>query len=400
MRELEAVLERARQAPFYRARLAAAKASAWGSIPLTHKDDLRAAYPLGMLAVPLAEVASYHESSGTSGTPTASAFTENDWDDIASRFSRNAVGLRQGDVVFVKTPYSMVTTAHQMHRAARACGATVVPADNRSSVMPYARVIRLLRALPITVPWCLPTEALLWAEAARQAGLDPAGDFPHLRAFCVAGEALTPERRRRISEEWGGIPVREDYGSTETGSLGGECAHGRMHLWSDRIFFEVVDGILVVTPLFREAMPLVRYVTGDEAEVAFAHDCPCGSEHPTVRIKGRTGSGFSLAGKRFSASDVEACVYALPRPLGANFWRAQLRGAALHVEIAAAPGAAAAAVRGLEALAAERLGVPVLVRAVALGSLVPPRLFEEEAPFQKPRFVFQEHEDWDQAIIY
>src|SRR5205823_2859473 len=100
-------------------------------------------------------------------------FTEADWEDIVSRFLRSDVGLGEGDVVMVKTPYALVTTAHQMQRAARAAGATVVPADNRSRQMPYTRVVRLLRDLPVSVSWSLPTEVLIWAYVARQMGLSP-----------------------------------------------------------------------------------------------------------------------------------------------------------------------------------------------------------------------------------
>lgn len=399
-KSLEDVLSRARSAPFYRERLADADAGNWERIPLTTKDDLRAAYPFGLLAVPLSAVATYHESSGTSGLPTASAFTDADWDDIAGRFARNAVNLRPGDMVLVKTPYAMVTTAHQMHRAARLCGATVVPADNRSSVMPYARVVRLLSALPITVAWCLPTEALLWAEAARRAGLNPAKDFPDLRAFCVAGEPLALAKRRRISDEWGGVPVFEDYGSTETGSLGGECTQGRLHLWSDRIHFEVVDGGLVVTPLFREAMPLVRYATGDDVELETSHDCPCGSPFPTARVRGRAGADFRCGNRAFSATEIETQVYSLPVHHGVLFYRAQVRGDTLHVEVAARPATSHVTVATLTTLISERLGLPAVVRVVATETLVSERLFTEEVPFQKPRFVFHEHEDWNQAITY
>src|SRR5829696_3782575 len=80
------VLARARRTPFYRDRLAAT--GAWHSVPLTTKDDLRAGYPFGMLAVSPHDIASYHETTGTTGDATASLFTERDWTDVASRCAR------------------------------------------------------------------------------------------------------------------------------------------------------------------------------------------------------------------------------------------------------------------------------------------------------------------------
>src|SRR3954468_11225892 len=98
--ELLDVLELARQSPFYsqrlpstalvsswRERLANPSAAAtfgeefWQEIRPTTKADLRDAYPFGLLAVPRSELATYHESSGTTGTATASYFTDADWDD-------------------------------------------------------------------------------------------------------------------------------------------------------------------------------------------------------------------------------------------------------------------------------------------------------------------------------
>jgi phenylacetate-CoA ligase len=406
---LDQVLHVARRAPFSAERLARARASEWFDVPFLTKEDMRAAYPFGLLAAPRSQIASYHESTGTSGEPTASYFTEGDWEDVASRFCRNAMNLAPGDAVLVKTPYAMATTAHQMHRAARRAGAMVVPADNRSTVMSYPRVLRLLRDVPVTVAWCMPTEALLWAEAARRTGAGPSRDFPSLRAFVVAGEPSSFEKRRRIAELWN-ARVFEDYGSTETGSLAGECEHGALHLWADRFYFELRDsetgavsregrGELVVTSLFREAMPLVRYLLGDIVDLSHA-PCPCGAGGPTVRVCGRAMTAFEVSGQRLFPVDVEAAVYALPKQRGVLFYRAQCRARALHVEFEVNRSEAAAAQRELTEAITVRAGVRAEVRAVPTGHLVPDALFAPAIPFAKPRFVFAEHEDWSKAIAY
>lgn len=405
------VLAAARKAPFYEPRLPRPRRlddDSWQAVPLTRKCDLRAAYPFGMLAVERTRLATYHESSGTSGEPTASYFTDADWDDVTSRFLRNAVGLGPDDTVLVKTPYSMVTTAHQMHRAARSRGALVVPADNRSSNMSYARVVRLLKDLPITVSWCLPTEVMLWEAAARLAGLDPRRDFPALRAFLVAGESLSPARQRRLSDLWGNKRVLQDYGSTETGSLGGECTAGKLHLWSDRVYAEVLDaktgrttpfgtGQLVVTTLQREAMPLVRYLLEDQVRIA-AEPCACGSPHPTIAVFGRAGDLASVQGIAFYPIQLEDCVFSLPMEHGVTFWRARHGGEALAIEIDAAPGHAGAAAEELTRLILLRLGVKASVRTVA--GLVPHAALAKVSSFGKPRYVFRSHEDWRDGLGY
>ncbi|MGH8918227.1 MAG: phenylacetate--CoA ligase family protein, partial [Actinomycetes bacterium] len=272
-RQLASSLSWAARSPFYRDRFRSAAAprtlADLADQPLTSKQDLRDAYPFGLLAVGKERLATYHESSGTAGSPTASYYTDEDWRDLAERFARKSIGILPTDTFLVRTPYALLLTGHLAHAAGRLAGATVVPGDNRSLAMPYSRVVRVLRDLGITITWSVPTECLIWAAAARAAGLDPRADFPTLRGLFVGGEPLTTARRRRISQLWG-VPVVEEYGSTETGSLAGECAAGRLHLWADRVIFEVYDprtgrvtqdgrGQLVATTLYREAMPLIRY---------------------------------------------------------------------------------------------------------------------------------------------
>ncbi|GAA1186084.1 hypothetical protein GCM10009654_49560 [Streptomyces hebeiensis] len=413
-RALPAALARARTSPFLAPRLRGLPASPafadLARLPLTTKEDLRDAHPFGMLAVDRTELASYHESSGTSGTPTPSYFTDADWYDITTRFVRSAVALGAADTVMVRTPYAMLTTAHQAHQAARLRGATVVPADNRSLVTPYARVVRTLRDLAVTVAWCLPSEVLLWAAAARAAGLDPARDFPALRGFLVAGEPLTEARRTRLTELWGGVPVRQDYGSTETGSLAGECPEGRLHLWADRFVAEVYDpasgrrsrhgrGRLVLTTLFREAMPLVRYDLEDTVEVS-PEECGCGWRLPVIRVLGRTAGGLPVAGTRVAPHDLERLVFELPARHGVLFWRARARTDLLEIEIEVTERHRAEATEALRTAARARLGVPCEVRGVPEGTVVPLDTLTRGHEFVKPKSLFGPGEDWDKALIY
>jgi phenylacetate-CoA ligase len=393
---LPAVLAAAERSPFYRRRGVAPLPEQ----PLTTKQDLRAAYPFGLLACDRADLATYHESSGSSGEPTASYYTESDWLDLAERFARKWTGITAADTMMVRTPYALMITGHLAHAAARLHGATVVPADNRSLATPYSRVVRLLHDLGVTLTWSLPTDTLLWAAAARVGGYR---DFPALRALYVGGEPVGPARKARIGRIWG-APVVEEYGATETGSLAGECEHGTMHLWADRAVFEVQDpdtgelrpdgrGRLVVTPLFREAMPLLRYAIEDEVEVSYG-ECPCDWHLPAVRVLGRAGAALTQL-------DVEELVFALPDDFEVWFWRARVDGARLQVEIEVADRWRHAARATLTA--ALRTALPHLephVVPVPPGGLVPHRLLTATAEVMKPRGLFGPGEDWDRALQY
>jgi phenylacetate-CoA ligase len=399
---LPAVLAAAERSPFYRKRGVAPLAEQ----PLTTKQDLRDAYPFGLLACDRADLATYHESSGSSGEPTASYYTESDWLDLAERFARKWTGITAADTMMVRTPYALMITGHLAHAAARRHGATVVPADNRSLATPYSRVVRLLHDLGVTLTWSLPTDTLLWAAAARVGGYR---DFPALRALFVGGEPVGPARKARIGRIWG-VPVVEEYGSTETGSLAGECPAGRMHLWADRAVFEVYHpdtgeitadgaGQLVVTPLFREAMPLLRYNLEDNVEVSYA-PCQCDWRLPTVRVLGRAAFGYPVAGQRITQNRLEELVFSLPAGYGVMFWRARADLDLLRVEIEVADDSRAAACDALSAAIRAEYGVPARVTGVAEGSLVPYEVLTSVQDVVKPRSLFGADEDWGKALLY
>jgi phenylacetate-CoA ligase len=273
--------------------------------------------------------------------------------------------------------------------------------------MSYRRVLRLLTDVGVTVAWCMPTEALLWAETARLLGMSTKQTT--LRALVVAGEPLARARKARL-EALLGARVFEDYGSTETGSLAGECTAGALHLWADRFVPEVVDpetgassregvGRLAITTLFRQAMPLVRFLLDDTVEVSH-RPCSCGWALPIVRVLGRPASLMRVANVPVSMVALDEVVFSLPASLGVSFWRARPSGDALAIEIETAPEAAQVASAALASGLHERLGITAHVRAVGAGTIVPHERLLADAPFMKPRFLFAERESWDGGAAY
>ncbi|MFY1659719.1 AMP-binding protein [Micromonospora sp. WMMD1274] len=406
---LAAALRAAERSPFYAKRGVPADRTELAAYPLTTKQDLREAYPFGLLAVDRAELATYHESSGSSGVPTSSYYTAGDWQDLIERYARKHVGIRADDMFLVRTPYALMITGHLAHAAARSRGATVVPADNRSLAMPYAKVVRVLHDLDVTLTWSLATDTLLWAAAARLAGREPGRDFPALRALFVGGDPLGPAKKKRIAEIWK-APVVEEYGATETGSLAGECPHGRLHLWADRALFEVHDpvtgrtsatgrGQLVVTPFYREAMPLLRYNLEDSVEVSFP-DCPCGWALPVVRVLGRSAWTVQTGAADLTQADVEELVFGLPAEYGVMFWRARFEESRLRVQIEVTEDHRDAAARELRAAVEYAHGIGAVIEPLPPAALVPERLLTAEPDVVKPRGLFHAGEDWDKALEY
>ncbi len=411
--QLELTLDWAAESPFYRARGLVGpgpdSADTLAALAPTTKSDLRTAYPFGMLAVPRADLATYHESSGTAGQPTPSYYTERDWIDLTERYSRKWVPITAEDTFLVRTPYALMITGHLAQAAARSKGATVVPGDNRSMAMPYSRVLRVLHDLEVSLTWSMATETLMWAAAAREAGLDPAVDFPALRALYVGGDALSARRRSRISETWG-VPVVEEYGSTETGSLAGACPVGALHLWADRVLFEVLNpqtgalsregtGQLVVTPLFRRAMPLLRYNLEDDVTISSA-PCPCGWELPTVKVFGRSAFVHRVDGVPVTQDLLDDAVFALPITDGVSFWRGRALPDALEMEIEVDGAAGAEAADRLTELVRATTSLTPRVTPRPRGSLVPREALTATADVVKPRALFGPDEPWDKALTY
>jgi len=403
--EMAAVLARARQTEFYRKRVPTdvTAINQWNEIPLTSKSHLRQNYPFGLLAVPRSELATYHESSGTSGDPTPSYYTVEDWEDVTDRFLRSGIKLCEEDVVLIKTPYSLVMTAHQMQFAALRAGALVVPADNRATNITPKKVLRLLRDLQVSVTWAMPTETFFWAKAS----LVEYGEirFPALRALWVAGEPLSPAKRERMESLWK-ASVYGDYGSTETGSLAGQCGRGNLHAWTDRIHFELIDetsgkltrsvrGKIVVTPKYGGAMPLVRYDL--EGCGGWGESWWCGSPFPVLRILGRQSAAITVAGVSFFPSQIEELIFSLPAEMEILFWRGRYDEKTLEIELETSAAYAAEATFGVRERIQRTLG---LQAQVSTRELVPENFLKREVPFLKPRYLFSKHEDWNVALFY
>jgi phenylacetate-CoA ligase len=404
---LPAALAWARRVPFYAERLPTE--ARFFDLPFLEKEDLRRAYPFGLLAVPKEDVAVYLETSGTTGEPTTSCWTERDWQDAAERQLQNAVNLRRGDWVFIKVPYAMSAPAHLIQRAAHMVGATIVPADARSAGMPFSKVVRLLHDLPVSVIYCLSTEALVMARAAELAGHDPARDFPNLRAFVVLGEALSEAQAARIKTVWN-VDLFQTYGTTESGGpLALCCSRNKMHLSCHRYLFEVLDeqgeshpegtGMLVVTSLWLEAVPLVRYRLGDIATIE-RRPCECGWILPTVRVHRRKEALIRTMDVELDPTVIDDLVHTLPKEYGAMFWRARYDDRQLAIEVESVSERGMHVVSELVEAFRTRFGIVPEIHAVPQGRLLPGSALTARAPVTKPRRLFRMDEDWDRALGY
>jgi len=293
-------------------------------LPMTVKADLWDGYPFGMLAVPLADVVTLHGSSGTGGRPTLVGYTRGDlrlWARMCAR-ALAAAGAGPGSIVHNAYGYGLFTGGLGLHQGAVELGATVLPISGGMT----ARQVTLLRDLQPDILTCTPSYAIRLGEALAEAGLRP-GDGLRLRAGLFGAEPWTDALRARI-EELLGLRALDIYGLSEIIGPGvaAECAVAAdgLHVNEDHFVVETIDpvtgrpvpdgtpGELVFSTVTKEALPLLRYRTGDVAALRRG-TCPCGRTLVKMsKITGRRDDMLVIRGVNVYPSEVERLLLADP----------------------------------------------------------------------------------------
>ncbi len=316
--------------PFYRRRFKEAGINPWDfsglrdlhKLPFTKKQDLRDNYPFGMFAVPISQIVRFHASSGTTGKPTVVGYTANDIDSWVESLCRGLVscGVSRDDIMQISYGYGLFTGGLGFHYAAERVGATVLPTSAGNT----ARQIELMKDLKTTVIACTPSYMLYLTEYAAKMGVSLKDDTK-LRMGIFGAEPWSEETRKRI-EEKAGIDAYDVYGTSElSGPLFTECEEKcGIHVWADHFLIEVIDpetgetlgegekGELVVTTLSKEALPLIRWRTGD-ITVIEGEKCACGRTHPRImRILGRADDMIIVRGVNVFPSQIEHVLMQIP----------------------------------------------------------------------------------------
>ncbi len=293
-------------------------------LPFTTKGELRDAYPFGLLRVPAASLARVHASSGTHGKPTVVGYTPADldaWTELMAR-SMTMAGVRRGMLVHNANTYGLFTGGHGFHQGAERIGAPVVPVSGGFT----ARQAMLLNDLGAQVLVATPSYALVIAHAVHDAGIDPRALRLELGLF--GGEPWTEGMREEIERVLPGLRAVNFYGLSEMCGPGvaTECLEVRdgLHVHEDHFVVEVVDpdsdapldegaeGELVFTTLMKEAMPMLRYRTGDIASVTF-EPCRCGRTTARIHgLRGRRDDMIIVRGVNVYPSNVEHALLSVP----------------------------------------------------------------------------------------
>jgi len=242
--------------------------------PFTTKKDLRDHYPFGLFAVPRAQVARIHASSGTTGKPTVVGYTQGDidrWADLVAR-SLRAAGTRPGDMVHIAYGYGLFTGGLGAHYGAERLGCTVVPMSGGQT----EKQVQLIEDFKPDVIMVTPSYMQVIVEEYKRQGLDPRA--MSLKVGVFGAEPWTEAMRRDI-EQSAAIDAVDIYGLSEVMGPGVacECVESKDGpvVWEDHFLPEIIDpetgavlpdgseGELVFTSLTKEALPMIRYRTRD-----------------------------------------------------------------------------------------------------------------------------------------
>lgn len=283
-------------------------------LPFLTKDDLREAYPYGLLALPLSDCVRIQSTSGTTGRRVVDFYTQNDLDMWGNGCARAivAAGGTKDDVCHVCYGYGLFTGGPGLNDGSHKVGCLTLPMSSGNT----DRQLQFMTDLGSTILCCTPSYAAYLAESIHERGLQ---DQIKLKAGIFGAEAWSEEMRNDIQDKLG-IKAYDIYGLTEIEGPGVsfECAQqDGMHICEDYFIPEIVDpdtlepvpdgqiGELVFTSFAKEAFPLIRYRTKDITYITH-EKCKCGRTHARIhRLMGRTDDMLIIKGVNVYPSQVE-----------------------------------------------------------------------------------------------
>ena len=287
-------------------------------LPFLSKEDLRIAYPYGLLGTDLKNCVRIQSTSGTTGKRVVAFYTQHDidlWEDCCARAIVAAGGTNE-DVCQVCYGYGLFTGGPGLNGGSHKVGCLTLPMSSGNT----ERQIQFMMDLGATILCCTPSYAAYLGESLAEAGYKPEDN--KLKAGIFGAEPWTEEMRRGIEKSLG-IKAYDIYGLTETSGPGVsfECEEQTgMHINEDHFYAEIIDpetgevlpegekGELVFTSLDKEAFPLLRYRTRDIC-VLSRQKCSCGRTHVKMsKPMGRSDDMMIIRGVNVFPSQIEAVL--------------------------------------------------------------------------------------------
>ncbi len=294
---------------------------AFEALPFSEKDDLRGAYPLGLMTAPEEKIVRIHSSSGTTGLPVIIPYTAKDVEDWAIMFARcyEYAGITNMDRIQITPGYGLWTAGIGFQNGAERLGAMVIPMGPGNT----EKQLQMMQDMGSTVLCSTSSYALLLSEEIEKRGIK---NKIKLKKGVIGSERWSDKMRNTIATSLG-IELYDIYGLTEIygPGIGINCKYNTgMHYWDDYLYIEIIDpvtlkpvpdgqpGEIVITTLVKEGAPLIRYRTHDLSRI-IPGECPCGSRHPRLdTIMGRTDDMMKIKGVNVFPRQIEEILQAFP----------------------------------------------------------------------------------------
>ncbi len=295
-------------------------------LPFMKKTTFREQYPDKMCCVPKSEIREMHMSSGTSGTPVMMLYTENDLDQWATCMARclRMAGVAAHDVFQLTPGLGLFNGGFGCYHGGRKAECFVIPAGPGNT----PRQLKLMQDLHTNAFLCVVSYGARILEVLQEQKIT----LPDLKVGIFGAETFPDATKDKLRKGFG-IDVFDIYGMTETGgigTLGQDCVmHDGIHVWEDQYICEIINpdtgrqvpdgetGELVVTSLTREAIPVIRYRTGDLTRVLSRDTCGCGRTHIRLApITGRVDDMIIIKGVNIFPSQIEHCLMQIPGVCG------------------------------------------------------------------------------------
>ncbi len=318
-----------KQSSFYREKIAALKLTPDSiksiedirRLPFTVKEDLRDNYPFDLFSEPFKDIRELHVSSGTTGNPIVVGYSQEDLDLWAEVMARCLCcsGAVPGDMIQVAYGYGLFTGGLGLHYGSLKLGLTIIPCSSGQT----NRQLKLLHDFKPRIIACTPSYALYMAEAAQELGISANNTSWEIGIF--GAEPWSEAMRSEIEKYWQ-LDAIDIYGLSEIIGPGVacECQHKTgLHIPADVFYPEVIDpetldplpagspGELVLTPLTKIGIPLMRYRTRDIVTINY-DKCPCGRTSPRIsKVLGRTDDMIVVRGINVFPSQIEEVLLAI-----------------------------------------------------------------------------------------
>jgi phenylacetate-CoA ligase len=291
-------------------------------VPLTRREELENADPYDLLAIqPGKECLIYAQTSGTTTSKPVPAW-------VTRREFENTIDLALCMPIFQKHlsrdmkiaicyPYTRTLAGRAGDLMVQKAGATLIPIGTRNNMYPPELAAETIRKLRVDVIGAAATDAFAYANILRDRGIRP--EEMGVKYVMSGAEPCSQNRARALGKVWGGAKVFSLLGQNESGFAGIPCEKNLMHIPSFAMYTELMheDGseaslgeraLSVVTPTMREAMPILRYVTGDYIEM-LKEPCECGLPLPAMKVLGRKGTEVNVGAAAYFPIELEDILY-------------------------------------------------------------------------------------------